>query len=437
MAVWYDVTRRGIAQQFTTAGMTSVRWPGGSDADAYHWQTHSLCGGGYADSRATFDNFMTYVAIPAQLSVEMTVNYGSNAACNGGGDPSEAAAWVDYANNVKGYGVKRWTIGNENYGSWEYDLHAKPHDAATYADAVANGFYPQIKAKDPTSVVGVVVNPGWSPAWDPTVLQNARYDYVELHWYAQAPGQENDTYLVKQAPQALTSVIKALKGELAAAGHAQTPIHLGELGSVYANPGKQTTSITQALFAGQVLGELLTAGVPRATWWLGNGGCSDASSGNFSSSLYGWQDFGGYMIFSDGTPEYGCSTATAVPAGTLLPTARAYQVMAKAVHDGEHVLGSTLGGASVNLRAYAMSDGNGYALVLFNLTQTKTAAVTVAVDGFTGSAAVTQTTYGKAEYDLSQGHLWVAPVTTQSAASGGTATVTLPPWSISAITIVP
>jgi hypothetical protein len=437
MALWFDVTRPGIAQEFTGTGMTSVRWPGGSDADLYHWQTHALCAGGYADPHATFDNFMQHVAIPANLSVEMTVNYGSNAACNGGGDPAEAAAWVDYANNVKGYGVKRWTIGNESYGSWEYDLHAQPHDAATYAAAVANGYYPQIKAKDPSSVVGVVVEPGWSPNWDSVVLQNARYDYVELHWYAQTPGQENDTYLVKQAPQALTAVIHTLQNELAAAGRAQAPIHLGELGSVYANPGKQSTSIAQALFAGEVLGELVTAGVPRATWWLGNGGCSDASSGNFSPSLYGWQNFGGYMLFSDGTPEYGCSGATAVPLGTPLPTARAYQVMARALHDGEHVVGTTLGGAAVNLRAYAMSDGAGYALVLFNLTQQKAAAVTIAIDGFARPATVTQTTYGKAEYDQSQTGVWAGPVTSQSSAPAGTVTVTLPPWSMNAVTILP
>jgi hypothetical protein len=437
MALWFDVTQPGIAASFRTAGMTSVRWPGGSSSDQYHWHTHSLCAGGYADPHATFDAFVQSVVVPAHLSVEMTANYGSNAACNGGGDPAEAAAWVDYANNVKGYGIERWTIGNESYGSWEYDLHVTPHDAATYADAVANGFYPQIKAKDPNAKVGVVVNPGWSPPWDPIVLRNAKYDYVELHWYAQAPGQENDTYLVKRAPQALTSVIGSLKNELAAAGRSDAPIHLGELGSVYANPGKQTTSISQALFAGEVLGELAAAGIPRATWWLGNGGCSDASGGNFSSQLYGWQNFGGYMLFSDGTPEFGCPNATPVPLGTLLPTGRAYQVVSGVLHDGEHMLGASLGGAATNLRAYAMSDGNGYALLLFNVTQTKTAAVTIAIDGFAGAAAVTTTTYGKAEYDRSQTNVWTGPTISQSTASGGSVTVTLPPWSMNAITILP
>lgn len=436
MAMWYDVTQPGIAQSLAAAGITASRWPGGSSSDQYHWQSHTLCAGGYADPHATFDAFMQDVALPAHLSMTMTLDYGSNAQCSAGGDPAEAAAWVDYANNVKQYQIKRWTVGNESYGSWEYDLHARPHDAATYAAAVANGFYPQIKAKSPAAQVGIVVEPGWSPAWDPIVLQNAPYDYVELHWYAQTPGRESDAYLVQQAPQALTATIKALQSELAAAGRPQTPIVMGELGSVYANPGKQTTSISQALFAGEAIDELLADGVEHATWWLGYGGCSEASGGNFAASLYGWQSFGGYMMFSDGTPEYGCTGAPAVPRGTPLPTARAFQVLSTVVRGGEHTLGTTLGGTSSNLRAYALSYGSGYALVLYNLTG-QTAAVSATVDGFAGPAAVTTTTYGKAQYDQSQNGVWAGPVTAQTRAPGGSITLTLPPGSMTAAVIAP
>jgi len=102
----------------------------------------------------------------------------------------------------------------------------------------------------------------------------------------------------------LTVIINSLKSELITAGHSDTPIYIGELGSVYIYPGKQTTSITQALYAGQALGELMNDGVARATWWLGFGGCDDNPHGdNFSTSLYGWQNFGGDMVFSDGLPS--------------------------------------------------------------------------------------------------------------------------------------
>ena len=72
------------------------------------------------------------------------------------------------------------------------------------------------------------------------MLANSKYDFVEFHYYPQAPGSESDTYLVQQAAQGLTTQIKTLKAELATAGKPNTPIYVGEIGSVYTNPGKQS-----------------------------------------------------------------------------------------------------------------------------------------------------------------------------------------------------
>ena len=43
MAVWYDLVanQTGIVSAFQSAGITQVRWPGGSDSDLYHWETIS------------------------------------------------------------------------------------------------------------------------------------------------------------------------------------------------------------------------------------------------------------------------------------------------------------------------------------------------------------------------------------------------------------
>ena len=41
---------------------------------------------------------------------------------NGGGDPTEAAAWAAEAVR-KAMPPSHVTVGNENYGSWEFDLH--------------------------------------------------------------------------------------------------------------------------------------------------------------------------------------------------------------------------------------------------------------------------------------------------------------------------
>jgi hypothetical protein len=435
MAVWEDITTPGLSPSLTTAGITAVRWPGGSSSDVYHWQNNAMCNGGYGSPNSTFDNFMQHIAQPANLDVAITLDYGSNAACNAGGDPTEAAAWVAYSKS-KGYGVRYWTVGNEEYGSWEEDLHSNPHDPTTYANAVATGYYPDIKAADPNAQVGVVVDA--SSGWDTTVLKNAKYDFIELHYYAQGPGSENDGNLILNGPRSLTSQVATLHSELQAVGRGSTPIYLGELGSVYTNPGKQAQSISQALFAGLSLAELARDNVFRATWWLGYGGCNDSSSGaNFSSSLYGWQNFGGYMIFSDGTPEYGCSNATPVPTGTLLPTARAFQVMSSYIQNGERITDVVASGATSRLRAYAVSRGTSYALALFNLDGSNKLATTISIDNFTSGSSVQTTTYGRAQYDLSRNNVWAGPVSATSGKWLGPVTVTLPAWSMTVVTLKP
>jgi len=186
---------------FRSANFGMVRWPLAALSDYYHWQTNSFspCAVAYGPtSRTTFDQFMQEVAEPLGLDVNITVNYGSNAACSGGADPNEAAAWVDYANNQMHYGIKYWSIGNEQYyGSPTLgatlttpDFNVAPSapgsaGSATYASRVATQFYPLMKAKDPSILIGVdLVVPDNAASsrtmpWDATVLANAEFDFVE------------------------------------------------------------------------------------------------------------------------------------------------------------------------------------------------------------------------------------------------------------------
>ena len=139
------------------AGITTLRFPGGSVTDVYHWQTNTASQGQYINSANTFDAFMGVVTQSGAQAL-VCVNYGTNTAGNAGGDPSEAAAWVDYANNTKKYGVKYWEVGNEVYGNGEYgsafetDLHSD-HSPAAYGTNVAQ-YVSAMKAKDATIKVG-------------------------------------------------------------------------------------------------------------------------------------------------------------------------------------------------------------------------------------------------------------------------------------------
>lgn len=446
LAAWYDIDTNStaIVNAFGQAGIKAVRWPGGSWSDVYHWQNNFNCqtppnGGGIPNSNSTFANFVNDIVNPAGLDVALTADYGTNAACTGGGDPSEAAGWVTQA-LADGITVSHMTVGNEVYGSWEEDLHAKPNDPTTYASAVtgASGFYNSIKAASPKTLVGVDAEA--VATWDNTVLANAKgsYDFVEYHFYPQAPDQESDTYLVQQAAQDLTTNIKTLKSELAAVGESATPIYVGEMGSVYTAPGKQSWSITQGLFAGQVLGEMMNDGVTRATWWIGFGNCDEGNGGvalgNMSSSLYGWQTFGAYNVFSDGPTDGPCGVGSG-PIGTMSPTARAFQLFSKVAVSGESVLSANVTGDTTNVRAYAATNNGGTALVLFNLSESVSEPVVVSLSAETASTDVSIQTYSKALYDQSQNNVWAAPTTTDLGAQALPLSLTLDPWSMNVVII--
>jgi hypothetical protein len=86
------------------AGVGLLRWPGGGYADNYHWDTHTVTPwfgnpsmAGYLGPNTDFGGFVS-VLESASVSAMITVNYGSNGAGTGPGEPDEAAAWVAYAN---------------------------------------------------------------------------------------------------------------------------------------------------------------------------------------------------------------------------------------------------------------------------------------------------------------------------------------------------
>jgi alpha-L-arabinofuranosidase len=183
------------------AGVRTVRIPGGSLSDEYHWRLNKSIdreNPTQNNSWTWWSGMHNFAALITGLNAQafVTVNYGS-------GTPEEAAAWVAYANaattstvaigpDAKGYdwqdagtwarlrasstpvtpddgmnflrvgraapyGLKYWEIGNECYGAtWETDLNTNPHDPYTYATR-AKDYIAKMKAVDPTIKIGVVV----------------------------------------------------------------------------------------------------------------------------------------------------------------------------------------------------------------------------------------------------------------------------------------
>jgi hypothetical protein len=472
LASWYDeLSNAGsIISAFNGAGIKAIRWPGGSWSDDYHWgyqtgssslvapymcQTTSPVTGGWA-GYGSFASFASAIPLAGPYDLALTANYGTNEACTGGGDPKEAAAWAAAA-ATDGITVSHMTVGNEEYGSWETDMHASQHDPATYAATVtgSSGYYQLIKAASPNTQVGVIVdananNGCCTTGWDSTVLSNAAgsYDFVEFHYYPQNPGGEDDSFLVNQAAANFTQNINTIKSELQTAGETNTPIYVGEVGSVSSNPGKQSWSITQGLYAGQLLGEMMNDGISRTTWWIGFGNCG-GDSGNFSSSLYGWQNYGAYNVFADGSGDTGGTNSSPCnyggPIGTLSPTAQAFNLFQNVAVNGEHVLSPAVTGDTTDVRAYAATaahlNAGGVALVLFNLNETTSESVQVTLTGVSNSSDVSVITYNKAIYDetdptFNNGNpTWAPPTTTDMGSQSVPFTITLTPWSMNVVLI--
>jgi hypothetical protein len=501
LASWYDVisNRAAIVNAFSGAGVKAVRWPGGSWSDGYHWNgsaTYPTIGspsgcGLNPVSNDTFLNFVDDIVNMGSFDLAVTANYGSNQTCNGPANPSEAADWVTYAIKL-GTPIHYMTIGNEEYGNWEYDLHTgtSQNNPTVYACEVkgctdlpaglstglpsGTGFYPAIKAAVAnaggtanTTLVGVEVNANASCCaanaanWDSIVLHNSGpYDFVEFHYYPQNPPNESDTFVVQNAAADFTNNIKTIQSELTTAGQPNTPIYVGEIGTVSSNPGKQSWSITQGLYAGQILGEAMNDGVARLTWWIGFGNCN-GNQGNLSSSLYGWQNFGAYNIFADGPGDLAYPNNSPCnyggPIGTMSPTAEAFNLFQNVAVSGEFPLATAVIDGASNTRAYTATHGSGYALVLFNLNKTTAETVSVAIGGqSTSNAGVTITTYDKALYDQSDPTCaadvslgcsynssltypaWPGPTTTTMAGPLTLPlTITLQPWSMNVVIVKP
>jgi hypothetical protein len=434
MPVWYNFTLPGIARAVEAANLTITRFPGGAQADIYNWQTGAdgprgtRCAGN-ANPSSTFAALMEDIAIPANLRVAVTLNYGSNANCTGGADPSESAGLIAYAEK-RGYKVAYATIGNEQYVPGAIDCRQpgcmSSRDPNQYS-ANEPAFYKAVKTASPSTKVCIDANlQNTKSKWNLTVFKDAKYDCIEVHYYPQRI-ITSDSFLLDDAVPQLTSDVNAIKGKLAEAGNANAPIYLGEISSAIGPYGKQSQSIVGALYAGMTIGEVEQDGLDAMTWHLSFGSCNAKDQGgDFRKDVYGDQSYGGAMIFSDG-PSNNCPAPSAP--NTLLATANAFLAASYFVHTGETMIGSSVTGSS-EVRAYAGTYDGGYAFMLFNLNKSMTQDVAVDIAGEGKGRGGTVVTYDKLLYDESAKNVWARPSISSLGKWNNSIHLSLPPWSM-------
>ncbi|MBO3745851.1 cellulose binding domain-containing protein [Streptosporangiaceae bacterium NEAU-GS5] len=416
-AVWdTNLGSNQVSDLLKAAGVGTMRYPGGSYGDIYHWETHTAPGG-YVAPNTDFDTFINSVhRVGAQAMI--IANYGT-------GTPEEAAGWVRSANVVKGYGVKYWTIGNENYGNglyganWEADNHADK-SATAYANGVV-AFSDAMKAVDPTIKVGAVLTmpANWPDGitaggdagnWNKMVLSIAgsKIDFVDVHWYP--GGSSAADSLTKSAP--IDDALYLLRRQIAQ----YAPASASRLGIslTETNVGVGQTTQPGALFLADIYSGLLANGVFTINWWNVHNGIGNVST---VAGQTDYNDFGMLSSATCASDGVTCEPALNTPFAPYygLATMKAF------AHTGDQFIRAASDQALVTAHAVRRSNGD-VAVLLINKDPDNSYPVTIGYSGYSVSTAAPTV------YSYVNGGTAVTTSTTGTATSQ-----TLPPYSLTVV----
>ena len=484
-------------QMVQAAGLTSFRFPGGSQSDDFHFNSAVA----YHPTWGTDSSMASFIALVNGNAI-LTLDYGS-------GSPQEAAAmlayfngsvnnttvigdgpeWSDAAgawqtvdwqtagywaslrasaplakddglnflrlNHPAPFGFEYWEVGNEEYGSWEDDRHATPHDPATYI-AFASTFAGYASQISPGISIGLDVGSPGSDYnnWTVDILQQCAVDnfipgFLSDHNYVQSAGEESDSNLLLNTTTSTSSdpsdpgdpfdwVQRAADYEslltqyLGGAGGAVTLLAT-EFNSVNSQPGKQTTSLVNGLWVADSLGGLLETPYDGADYW--DLGGSYQTGGNDSPSLYGWRQVGdmGLIGGPNGTPPV---SGLGVP----YPTYFAEELASKIIQAGGQVVSAS--SSDPNLTTYAVLEANGQ-LKLLVINKSASSALTgqFQLDNFQPGPEALVWQYGEAQdtaqSQSSTGASALASFTTELSPSGSAFSYSFPAYSMSVLVLSP
>ncbi|MEV0900003.1 cellulose binding domain-containing protein [Actinoplanes sp. NPDC049802] len=418
-AIWdAQLGTPAVADLLKDAGVRMLRYPGGSYADIYHWQTHTAPGG-YVAPGTDFDTFMAG-AQRTGAEPMIIANYGT-------GTAQEAAAWVRYANVEKDYDVTYWTIGNENYGNghyganWEADEHAdkSPKEYAATVLAYAEA----MKAVDPDIEIGAVltmpgnwpdaiVGPGDQGSWNQEVLTRAGHviDFVDVHWY---PGGSTPAETLTK-PAQIQDAVWTLRQQIER--YATDSADRIRISMTETNVEVGRNTQPGALFLADVYSGLLAQGVFTVHWWNVHNGLGTVST------VAGQTDYGDYGLLSSGN----CTADESVcqpPLNTPFAPYHALSLMGDFARPGDRFIAA--GADDPLVSAHAVRRPNGDVAVLM-INKDPEAEHTVALNyhGFTAAAGTPAvSTYVNGADEVATGQ------------SGTAAAQTLPPYSISVLTL--
>ncbi|MFC8390364.1 MULTISPECIES: cellulose binding domain-containing protein [unclassified Streptomyces] len=414
-----------VADLMKAADVGAMRYPGGSYADIYHWETHTAPGG-YVAPGTGFDAFMGTVRATGAQPI-LIANYGS-------GTPEEAAGWVRYANVTKDYDAKYWEIGNEIYGNghygngWEHDEHEdkSPREYARQVRAYAEA----MKAVDPTVKIGAVLTtPGHWPDgvvgegdpgdWNHTVLSEVTdvIDFVSVHWYAGGADTTAEDAMARLTR--LPGELREVRSQLDRYAGADSPRIGIALTEINTNTGgAMLTARPNGLFAADAFMTALENGVFTVDWWNTHNGAGRITT------VDGETDYGDMGMLSSGA----CTGDVCEPApNTPFHPYYGMKMTSELGTAGDTLVAAASSAQDVSAHAVHRRDGR-LSVLLINKDPDAARTVDLDYEGFTPSAAAPEVSrYARGDSDITD--------VTDGTASASR--VTVPPYGMLTVTLTP
>lgn len=229
-----DGFRTDILEAMRRIKVPVLRWPGGCFVSSYHWK--DAVG---TERKPLFDKAWR-VEDPNTFGTDEYIKLCKKIGCEpyictnaGTGTAEEMSDWVEYCNlesegqyakwrikneNTEPYGVRYWSIGNENYGSWEIGAKVSDEWGRLVREAAK-----MMKHVDPCAELSAAALPDVD--WNISLLKNCGpyLDWLSIHEYWDGLAQENNpadyeqcmafTERIDHSVDEVRGILKAMKLE--------------------------------------------------------------------------------------------------------------------------------------------------------------------------------------------------------------------------------
>jgi alpha-N-arabinofuranosidase len=440
-AIWdNNFDTAATSNALTELGTQILRFPGGSTSDEYHWGSNKSLSNTWTWA-TSFANFI-HIATNLGAQAVITVNFGT-------GTPGEAAAWVRSANITNHCNFKYWEVGNENYGTWETDSNASPHDPYAYATNALQ-YITQMKAADPTIKIGVPVvtgedsssngytaHPALNPrtgashnGWTPVVLATMKSlgilpDYLVHHVYPEYLS-DSDQALLQDSGNWSGDAANLRQQITDYIGSAGTNIELlcTENNADAGAQGRQSTSLVNGLYLADSLANLMKTEFNAFVWWDLRNGID--TTGDFNPLLYGWRTNGDLGIIGNLNTRY--------------PTFYTFKLMRYFARPGDTVLNASSDCFLLPAFSSRKADGS-LAILVINKDNAATFTAQLSLGNyFPGTNALVRS-FGIAQDEATRTNSAIPGAqdiaTNNLAVTGTNFSASFPPYSVTLLTIPP